>query len=288
VTTPLGPSAWLVEYGHVSAHPAAGFVAGATGTRGVPFCFAAIADGGGGDAGGAVTLVDAGFSAPFHQQRLSAKHGGGRWISPVAALARIGIPAGAVARIVLTHKHFDHAGAVAEFPAAEVVVQQAELDRHRAALREPERLAAELRATDPDVLEVLGRCRLRLIAGTATAGPLAVVPAFDTHTAGSQYAVLGTPDGPLVFPGDNVSAYENLEGSPGRPGPIPIGSLNGPEANWLALAGDLVAAAGEDTTRIIPFHDDEAWHRYPSFAFADELRVAALTPATPLPSEDFG
>ncbi len=286
MTTALGPSAWLVEYGHVSAHPAAGFVAGATGTRGVPFCFAAIADGSVAD-GAAVTLVDVGFSAPFHQQRLSAKHGGGRWISPVAALARIGLPAGAVTQVVLTHKHFDHAGAVAEFPAAEVVVQRAELDRHQAALREPERLAAELRATDPDVLEVLGRCRLRLADGAVTAGSLAVVPAFDTHTAGSQYAVLDTPDGPLVFPGDNVSAYENLEGSPGRPGPVPIGSLTGPAANWLALADELVAAAGGDTTRIIPFHDDEAWRRYPGHAFADELRVAELTPATPLPTEDF-
>jgi glyoxylase-like metal-dependent hydrolase (beta-lactamase superfamily II) len=276
----MGPSAWLVEYGHVDTHPVAGFVADATGARGTPFCFAAVKD------GTAVTLVDVGFSAPYHQQRLSAKYGGGRWVSPVDALARIGIPAAEVGQIVLTHKHFDHAAAVADFPAAEVLIQQAEIERHRAALREPERLAAELRATDPGVLDVLGRCRLRLLSGGATVGPLTVAPALDTHTAGSQYAVLGTADGPLVFAGDNVSAYENVEGDAGRPGPIPVGSLNGPVANWMALADALVAAAAGDTSRIIPFHDDEAWHRYPTVAFPDGLRVAALTCATPLPTED--
>jgi N-acyl homoserine lactone hydrolase len=283
----MGPSAWLVEYGHVDAHPVSGFVADATGTRGTPFCFAAVTDGAAAVTDGtAVTLVYVGFSAPFHQQRLSAKYGGGHWVTPVAALARIGIPAAEVQRIVLTHKHFDHAAAVGEFPGAEVVLQRTELERHKAALREPERLAAELRATDPDLLDVLGRSRLRLVSGAATAGPLNLRPAFDTHTAGSQYAVLSTPDGPLVFAGDNVSAYENVEGSAGREGPIPVGALNGPAANWTALAADLIAAVAGDTRRIIPFHDDEVWRRYPTIAFPDGLRVAVLTPATPLPTED--
>jgi N-acyl homoserine lactone hydrolase len=278
---PRGLSAWLVEYGHVNDHPVAGFVAGATGSRRTPFCFAAVT----GDAG--TTLVDVGFSASFHQQRLSAKYGGGQWISPADALARIGITADSVTQVVLTHKHFDHAAAAADFPAAEVVIQRAELERHQAALAEPERLAAELRATDSDLLEMLSRCRLRPVSGAAAAGPLAVVPALDTHTAGSQYAVLATPDGPLVFAGDNVSAYENVEGGAGRTGPVPIGSLNGPVANWMALASELVDAAAGDTSRIIPFHDDEAWRRYPTVTFTDTLRVAALTPATPLPTEDF-
>jgi glyoxylase-like metal-dependent hydrolase (beta-lactamase superfamily II) len=276
----MGLSAWLVEYGHVDAHPVARFVAGAAGERGTPFCFAAIFD------GTIATLVDVGFSAPRHQQRLSAKYGGGRWIAPAAALERIGVPMGAVGLIVLTHKHFDHAGAVADFPGAEVAVQRAELERHEAALREPGRLSAELRATDPDVLDTLRRSRLRVLDGPAQAGPLRVLPALDTHTAGSQYAVLDDVSGPLVFAGDNVSAYENVEGDAGGGGPVPVGSLNGPEASWTALARDLIAAAGGDTSRIIPFHDDAVWGRYPAAAFKDALRVAALTPTTPLPTED--
>jgi N-acyl homoserine lactone hydrolase len=115
--------------------------------------------------------------------------------------------------------------------------------------------------------------------------PPAPGPEGDRVTLSAAGTRLG-PDGPLVFAGDNVSAYENVEGSAGSEGPIPVGSLNGPVANWLALAEDLVAAVAGDTSRIIPFHDDEAWRRYPTIAFPDGLRVAALTPATPLPTED--
>jgi glyoxylase-like metal-dependent hydrolase (beta-lactamase superfamily II) len=274
--TPEG--AWLVEYGHVARHPAAGFLSGAAGVSGTPFCFAVIA------AHGAVTLVDAGFSASFHQRRLAGKHGGGRWISPVGAVARLGLAPDAVGTIALTHKHFDHAGAVADFPGAVVVLQRAELDRHRRAVADPERFAAELKATDPDLLETLARCRVRLVDGPGAAGPVRLHPAADTHTPGSQYAVLDTADGPLVFPGDNVSVYQNLEGDGVREPPLPIGSLTGPVRNWLALAGELTAAAGGDTRRVIPFHDDAAWLRYPTLTFPDGLRVAALTAATPLPS----
>ncbi|HEY6493339.1 MAG TPA: MBL fold metallo-hydrolase [Trebonia sp.] len=267
-----------MEYGHVARHPAAGFEAGATGAGGTPFCFAVIV------AGGTATLIDAGFSAPFHQRRLSDKHGGGRWIAPAAAVARIGIGVEAVRTIVLTHKHFDHAGAVADFPRAEVVLQRAELERHRRALGDSARFAAELRATDPDLLETLARCRLRLLDGPAAVGPVCVRPAADTHTPGSQYAVLDTEEGPLVFPGDNVSVYRNVEGNGRQPPPVPIGSLTGPVRNWLALARELTDLVVGDTRRIIPFHDDAAWLRYPTVTFPDGLRTAALTAPTPLPS----
>ncbi|MGH3246141.1 MAG: MBL fold metallo-hydrolase [Trebonia sp.] len=274
--TPQG--AWLVEYGHVARHPAAGFLSGAAGAGGTPFCFAVIAS------RDTVTLIDAGFSAPFHQRRLSDKHGGGRWITPVRAVARLGLAADAVQTIVLTHKHFDHAGAVADFPRAEVVLQAAEIERHQRAVTDPARFAPELRATDPDLLETLARCRLRLVDGRGTAGPVRLRLAADTHTPGSQYAVLDTAAGPLVFAGDNVSVYQNVEGDGQRQPPVPIGSLTGPAENWLVLAREVTAAVGGDTSRIIPFHDDAVWSRYPTVTFPDTLRVAALTSATPLPA----
>jgi N-acyl homoserine lactone hydrolase len=269
-----------VEYGHVARHPAAGFLSGAVGVGGTPFCFAVIAS------HDTVMLVDAGFSAPFHQRRLSGKHGGGQWITPVRAVARLGIPADTVETIVLTHKHFDHAGAVADFPRAEVVLQRTEVERHQRAVTDPARFASELRATDPDLLETLARCRVHLVDGPGTAGPVRLHPAADTHTPGSQYAVLDTAEGPLVFAGDNVSVYRNVEGDGPRQPPVPVGSLTGPVRNWLALARELTAAVGGDTRRVIPFHDDAVWLRYPTMTFPDMLRVAALTSATPLPAEN--
>lgn len=272
---------WLVEYGHVDDHPASLLVAGQPpGLRwSVPFCFAAVL------VESSLVLIDVGFSSAYHQDRLGAKYSGAVWCSPVAALARIGLSAASVETVVLTHKHFDHAGALVDFPGARVLVRREELDRHLAAVLAPDEFSpAMFRATDPDLLEVLDA---RAVAGLLTLvdGPCSVLgidvlPALDTHTPGSQYAVVPTCDGPLIFPGDNVSSYQNVEG-----GRVPIASLTGSVDRWYSLADELVLAAGGDTRRIVPFHDDLVWRRFPAYQFGDGLRVAALTSDTPLPSE---
>jgi glyoxylase-like metal-dependent hydrolase (beta-lactamase superfamily II) len=276
--------AWLVEYGHVRDHPANLLIADRPQAelRAMPFCFAAIVY------GSAVVLVDVGFSSEFHQRRLGGKYRDAVWCPPVDALARLGLDPADVDVIVLTHKHFDHVGALPDFPAARVLLRREEYERHRAAVGDPDRFTpAMFRATDPDLLDVLDTRAaaglLTLVTGGEPTEPVPGVwlyPALDTHTPGSQYAVLQTATGPLIFPGDNVSAYENIEGVR-----EPIGSLTGPVPRWHALADELVGVACGDTRRIVPFHDDEVWRRFPSFTFADGLHTAALTPATPLPEE---
>jgi N-acyl homoserine lactone hydrolase len=272
--------AWLVECGHVTDHPGNLLIEGATGLRDVPYCFAAVR------IGTVVTLVDVGFSSAFHQQRLDAKYGNAHWCAPVDALARLGVHD--VDTVVLTHKHFDHAGALPDFPAAQALLRREEYEQHIAAVANPDEFPpAMFKATDTDLLDVLAAREaaglLTLVDSVVRLPGIDVYPALDTHTPGSQYAVVTTTGGPLVFPGDNVSTYENIEGDR-----TPISSLTGPVARWHTLADELVAAAGGDTRRVVPFHDDEVWRRFPSVTFTDGLHAAALTNETPLPSAPKG
>ncbi|URN08827.1 hypothetical protein LUW74_39335 [Actinomadura madurae] len=103
-------------------------------------------------------------------------------------------------------------------------------------------------------------------------------PAFDTHTAGSQVvAVSNAADGEWIFAGDNVYSYENLEGLHGDGILAPIAMTTGSAAGWLDFADTMLSAVGGETRRIIPFHENRIWERFPSHAFDDGLHLAEIS-----------
>lgn len=274
-----GYSLWVVEYGFVDRFPASNLFAAqpCEGYRRMPYCFGLARS------AERCVLVDTGFADQAMYQRLTAKYGDTRWAEPVSVLERVGVSAAEVDTIVLTHNHFDHAGCVSAFPNAHVFIQEREIAQYWEALQRPRRFEFLTRSCEVSLPGILAE---RAKSGMATcadgefdvAPRLSLRPAFDTHTAGSQVVtVANDSDGPWVFAGDNIYSYENLEGLHGDGILAPIGVSTGSVTEWLDLADGMLRSVGNDTSRVIPFHEGRLWERFPSHEFSDGLHVAELS-----------
>ena len=272
-------SIWVLEYGYVDQFPTSSLLAAQPhqGHRRMPYCFGLLRS------ADRCVLVDTGFDNQAVHQRLTAKYGATYWSSPVGVLDRVGVRAADVDAILLTHNHLDHSGCVREYPNAHVYVQQRELVRYADAVALPRQFEFLLRATDPTLPDALG-ARDQELRLTYANGYLPVTdgielrPAFDTHTAGSQFALVeNAADGRWLFAGDNVYIYQNIEGLSGDGVFEPIGTSTGSQSVWLSCIDQALSWIGRDTGRVLPFHDSEVFRRFPSKAYADGLHVAEIS-----------
>ncbi len=89
---------------------------------------------------GHAILVDTGLPGAYHDDPVAAirADGFGGWLwrarasadnLPAAQLAGLGLSPANVTHLVVTHTHFDHAGGLADFPDATLVVHRAEKER---------------------------------------------------------------------------------------------------------------------------------------------------------------
>lgn len=278
----MNHSIWILEYGYVDRFPASNLFAAQPfeGYRRMPYCLGLVRS------ARRCVLVDTGFADPAVYDRLTAKYGDTRWATPVDVLARVGVRPEQVDTILLTHHHFDHAGCVDAFPAAHVWIQRREVESYLAAAARPARFEFLTRSCQADLPGQLAARPATLVDGAAEVTPgIALRPAHDTHTAGSQLvAVTNDADGTWVFAGDNVYAYENLEGLRGDGVLAPIAMTTGSAGAWLDLADGMLASVGGDSRRILPFHEAGLWDRFPSATYADGLHVAEVSLAGGHPS----
>lgn len=169
-----------------------------------------------------------------------------------AQLAAHDVDPADVDHVFLTHLHHDHVGGIAAFPNARIVVS------HREWLNftQPShpKLAPRLSGPSPSVTEHLmgaGPRRLVLVGDREEE----VVPGICTrviggHTAGSIAVVAQSHAGQVIFAGDNVMIYDNLENE------HPPGSLDNLEEALHSLAWLLGSGA-----EVVPSHDPRVLSR---------------------------
>lgn len=151
-------------------------------------------------------VVDTTFAVDWFTRR------GGelRWeISPPDALALAGVDAARIETIVLTHLHFDHIGAVAQFPAAEFVVQRREWEFWHGALGSSPPMRAH---ADEDALrfleDAMAHGRVRLADDGTMLAPGVELVLLPGHTPGQQGVIV---DGRLVLAADAAHFYDELD-----------------------------------------------------------------------------
>lgn len=173
----------------------------------------------------------------------------------VDALHEISIDPGSIAHVIVTHLHFDHAGAltsygpdgepVPTFADAEVIVQRTEWDDALANKSTMTRTYLRLHL-DPIA------DRVRLIDGDAEVLPGIRVEPVPGHTWGQQAVSFDDDAGRLIFPGDVMPTVNHV----GLPFSMGYDML--PYQNMLTKAALLERAVRENIRIVIDHEPGEA------------------------------
>ncbi len=182
--------------------------------------------------------------------------------TPAAALGLLGIDATTIGEVVITHLHFDHAGTLDAFPAANFHLQAAEMAYATGPCMCHPHLRVPFSANHIcDMVQRVYSGRVIFHDGDAEIAPGVTLHKTGGHSRGLQCVRVMTASGPVVLASDSSHYYENFE--TGKPFPIVVDMedvLRG-YATLKRLAGS--------ARRVVPGHDPLVLRRYP-----------ALTPAT--------
>ena len=203
-------------------------------------------------ADGRTVLLDAGF----RRDDLIRRWKPAGYVTPAAALERMGVRPDAVTDLIISHVHWDHLDGADLFPNARIWIQKEEYEHHVGP--DGRRLANAIDTADATMLyRMMQAGRVTLVDGDARE----IIPGITVYTGGkhtfqSQYVGVNTEAGTVVLASDNVYLYENLEKH------VPI-------AQTLDAASNL--AAQERMTRlaasprlIVPGHDPAVFERFPA------------------------
>ncbi|MEE8544580.1 MAG: N-acyl homoserine lactonase family protein [Alphaproteobacteria bacterium] len=188
---------------------------------------------------------------------------------PAEGLGLVGVDAGRVEDVVITHLHYDHAGTLGDFPAARFHLQDLEMayatGRHMC--HEPLRHAFEVDHV-VDMVRLAYGGRVCFHDRERELAPGLSLHHVGGHTMGLQVVRVFTERGWVVLASDASHFYANMEET--RPFPI------------VFNVGDMIEAfatlrrLADSPAHIVPGHDPLVLQRYPPAAPELEGVVARL------------
>jgi glyoxylase-like metal-dependent hydrolase (beta-lactamase superfamily II) len=239
---------YAIRYGHHARRSSENFIGGDPHDVLQPLDFFVWAIVG---AAGAI-VVDTGFDEAMAARRQRAI------TKPVRdGLAAIGVAADAVANVVISHMHYDHAGNHALFPNARYHLQDREMAYATGRCMCHTMMRAPFEADDVAAMVH------KVFAGRATFhdGEAEIVPGVSVHLLGGhskglQCVRVKTRRGPVVLASDATHLYAHMDG--GRVFPITynVGEVLEGYATLKTLAAS--------PSHVVPGHDPLVLARYPA------------------------
>ena len=207
-------------------------------------------------------VVDTGFTAEVAAQRKREY-----LRRPDEGLAALGIQAGSIEDVVITHLHYDHVGGFRAFPRARFHVQDAEMRFSTGRFMTHGRFNHGYDVNDVEgMIRLVFSGRVVFHKGEEELAPGITLHHVGGHTAGIQCVRVHTQRGWVVLASDTTHYYEHFENARSFPTVFDVAAT---------LEGyDTLRALAASPQHIIPGHDPLVMQRYP--AASEALRGIAV------------
>jgi glyoxylase-like metal-dependent hydrolase (beta-lactamase superfamily II) len=240
---------YAVRFATIASFPVSSLVAGADRARRMDIAMMIWVLKG----AGRVVVVDSGFHRdPYFRQFAVADY-----VKPPDALAPLGITAGDVTDLIVSHMHWDHAGGIDLFPSARVWIQKDEYDYYAGDAWQARGTHGGIDAGD--VLELVTRNiagKVTFVRGDdETSLPGVTFHVGGKHTWASQFVTARTAAATVVIASDNMYLYENMDAH------TPIAQTLDAASNLRAQ--DRMRTLASDRRLVVPGHDPAVFERFP-------------------------
>ena len=176
---------------------------------------------------------------------------------PREALARLGVDAAAVSRLLVTHFHYDHVGNLDAFPNAELLVPERELRFWTGPLAGRAQFAQVVEPAEIGrIAEAHRQGRARTMGARTAVAPGITAVDVGGHSPGQQILLVESAGGLVILASDAVHLYEELE----RDRPFEIVADLAEMYRAYDLIRDLCRRPG---AVMVPGHDPEVMDRFP-------------------------